>query len=279
MIRKLKSWAVIQKDKLLIWKSRNKNGLPIYTQGSRVYVYPTVEYYGMFVKNPYEPGSTKLFHAAIKPGATVLDIGAQVGYYSVLASKRAGPSGCVYSFEPDKNNFVMLQRNARENCLENIILEYKAVCSETGWREFYIASTPGLHSLYKHPSAKETQISTVECVKVDDYLAGRTIDVAKIDVEGAECDVLDGMQLTIARSPNVTLIVELNPKCLHKANKTVKDLISRLETMEFDVLKIDESNGTTSEIDTMEELEGLKRVNLICLKGDSPIKASSNNIQ
>lgn len=96
----------------------------------------------------YEPLMVKLFQERIKPGSTVLDIGAHIGYYTLLAAKRVGSSGKVYAFEPNKENIALLSRNVKINGFKNVILVEKAVADSTKKQKLFLNPlSSGMHSL------------------------------------------------------------------------------------------------------------------------------------
>ena len=75
----------------------------------------------------YEPEETRLFRSKCRPGDTVIDVGANVGWYTVIASKLVGKKGRVIAFEPEPVNFAILKKNVLANGCENVILELKAL--------------------------------------------------------------------------------------------------------------------------------------------------------
>src|SRR3989344_6832323 len=92
-------------------------------------------YYG-----EYEPFETNLFQQLIKTGDCVLDIGAHIGYYTLLASGLVGKKGKVFSFEPDPNNLVLLRKNVMVNELSNVVIVNKAVSNVNKRINFYCSS-------------------------------------------------------------------------------------------------------------------------------------------
>jgi len=145
----------------------------------------------------YETALLKTFAGAIYPGNAIYDVGANVGIYSLLASIRTGPAGSVYSFEPVERNLTYLRRHMALNRVENCTLVQAAVSDSDGTQRFAAAAWD--HSM-GHLSA-EGEIE-VRCVTLDSCIYGETgfrpPDVIKIDVEGAEREVLRGASRAIA---------------------------------------------------------------------------------
>ncbi|MGH7448831.1 MAG: FkbM family methyltransferase [Longimicrobiales bacterium] len=136
----------------------------------------------------YEPEQTRLFQDHIPAGATVLDIGAHVGYYTLLASVLAGAGGRVCAFEPDPMNHAFLRRHIALNHLGNVAVENVAVSDRGGTASFAFGTGSGTGRL----DAGGTL--AVRTVRLDDYCraSGLAPGFLKIDVEGAELNVLRG---------------------------------------------------------------------------------------
>jgi len=137
----------------------------------------------------------------LKAGGVLYDIGSNVGFFTVIGAKLVGPSGIVYAFEPVPDNVACIRRNVGMNRFANVELIEKAVSSESGRGELALAAYAGgaaLTSVSAPPDA--TTVISVDLVSVDDFAFGpgsRPPSVVKIDVEGAEIDVLKGMDRTL----------------------------------------------------------------------------------
>lgn len=169
---------------------------------------PSVIFYG-----EWEPKETLWFTRCVKPGDTVVDVGANVGHYTLLAAKLVGEQGRVFAFEPDPVSFALLERNVRLNGLRNVVLERKAVSNAPGRLLLYVAAeNKGDHRIYQ-PSDEERESVEVEAVTLDDYFAGdpRGVDFVKIDTQGAEVVILEGMQRMLRENRDLHLAVEYWP--------------------------------------------------------------------
>ncbi len=212
------------------------DGLPLYIYASRVSV-------ALYLLRPYEPFTTELFKDVIRPGATVLDIGAQYGYFSLVAARQVGPRGKVYAFEPVPANFELLQRNIGESGYGDIIRPVpKAVGEQHGERTMFLYEESGLHSMHRHPQASVRQTVSVECVTIDEFLAGQPVDVIKMDIEGTEPFALKGMEQTIARSGSLVLFAELAPVLLQQAGVTPHEYLEQLQRLGFEAQLIDDDS-------------------------------------
>lgn len=194
----------------------------------------------------YEPGTTRLFEEVVKPGMAVIDIGAHVGYYTLLAARQVGPTGRVFAFEPDQVNHELLQKNIRLNYYENVEVARIAVSDRVGWSPLYLtALDSGRNSMYHH-GLRERGSVIVETTTIDSFLESKDwprVDLIKIDVEGAELTVLDGMTQLLRRSDELKMIVEFNPALLQNAGVAPLQFLERLASPGWDVYLIDDVNG------------------------------------
>jgi FkbM family methyltransferase len=164
----------------------------------------------------WEPNETRWFVRSLRPGDVVVDVGANIGYYTLLGARLVGESGRVYAFEPDPASFEILARNVRLNGLDNVVLEQKAVSKEAGTLELFLAEhNKGDHRIYAVEGEDRPAIA-VEAVALDDYFADRPdgVDFVKVDAQGAEGVILDGMRGLIERSDELVMAFEYSPRAL-----------------------------------------------------------------
>ena len=137
----------------------------------------------------YEYSKQRLFAAAAKPGAVVYDVGANVGFYSLLAARRAGPAGTVVAFEPLLRNLLFLRRHLELNRVANVDVVEAAVSESTGLQSF---STEHHASMGRLATDGALQVRTVS---LDDvvFKDGRPRPhLIKMDIEGGEAAALRG---------------------------------------------------------------------------------------
>lgn len=177
----------------------------------------------------YEKSETEFFRTICHPGMTVLDIGANIGYYTAMALDGIGKEGKVIALEPDPENFAFLQRTVEANHASNVISVNKAASSSPGRLTLYTsASNRGDNRLYANDLC-EGEI-TVDLCTIDgllDNLGIESVDVIKMDVQGFEGHVIRGMKETLARSRKLTLLSEFWPFGLNSAKGP-----SPMETLE-----------------------------------------------
>jgi FkbM family methyltransferase len=157
----------------------------------------------------YEIKQTLYFKSLLRPGSVVFDIGANVGYYSLIAAPLVYPNGSVYAFEPVSQQFELLQENAKRNGFSQIFPHKIALSDKSGDAVIHLEDefNTGLASLRSASRTKLDEI--VSCVTLDDFVQSQALDrldVIKIDVEGHESAVLNGGHSTLERFHPVLLV-------------------------------------------------------------------------
>ena len=192
-----------------------------------------------FLAEAARPGTTyrELFVRNLRPGVTVVDGGAHVGLYTVLASRGVG-AGRVLAFEPDPYNFAALAANVRRLGRGNVALHRKALGDACGVAEFHLSRATIGSSLVRRGDA--AQVARVEVTTIDDELRDENPPalLVKLNVESAEPLVLDGMRETLDRIADVTMFVEIDPAGLRNAGFEPAELVARLESLGFRVSSI-----------------------------------------
>jgi FkbM family methyltransferase len=174
---------------------------------------------------------------------TVVDLGAHIGYYSVLAAMEVGPSGHVYAFEPDPFTLPLLRRNVQACGYEGVVTVVpKAVSNTAGKTELFLGRGSGITSIYRArdsrrgPVVVERGTATVETISLNAYFAELgwpPVDLVKMDIEGAERVALEGMLELARRNPRLRLIVEFCPQHIKDAGATPEELFKSLRRVGF----------------------------------------------
>lgn len=154
----------------------------------------------------WEPETTKIVKDNVKLGDVCLDVGASIGYFTLLFSRLVGKNGKVLSFEPTTNQIPYIKENIRKNGYSDIA----EVFNVGAWDKSDQVMLP-LNAGVKYDS---------KCVAIDDILESRGIkkvDFIKIDVDGPEPKVLKGLIRTIERNPNLKMVIEFYPKYIKDA--------------------------------------------------------------
>jgi len=197
----------------------------------------------------WEPYETEVLLSLLREGSVFLDLGANIGYYTVLASKRCGAQGRVHAFEPEPVNFALLERNVGLNGCENVKLVHAAASDVDGQAELYLSDfNQGDHRLY--PSETGREHVGVRTVSIDSYFSGSpaAVDLVKMDTQGCEARIVAGMSgLLAANRGRLAMIVEFWPFGLEGAGDDAASLIRRLEPFGFRVRQIDEIDRSLRE--------------------------------
>lgn len=185
----------------------------------------------LLIDGEWEPHVKKMLLRLIKPGMTVIDAGANFGYFTMLAAKLTGPDGRVYAFEPHPRNFEILHMNVAVNWYHDRVRAFPYALLDSAKR-LEMHTTPilaGVNSLFSKQveAVKLDQKVAVEAKTMDEIVHER-VDVMKIDVEGSEPFVFEGMKDVLARSPEITIVMEFNPPALKAAGKEPKQFLDWL---------------------------------------------------
>lgn len=225
----------------------------------------------------YEVGTKRLFESILRPGMIVADAGANIGYYTVLASRLVGRTGRVFAFECDPLNLKVLKQNVDRNQCENVLILSSAVSSEDGTRLFFSnREDPTQSSL--HPSSRALiEPVVVETVKLDSFFARLDwprVDLVKLDIEGAELAALRGMRGLLSRNPDLNLIVEYAPTLLRAAGVKPDNLLDYLWGLGYAIRVINDDASLTP-IGVLTRLFRLQggNVNFFCTRRD-PLELS-----
>ena len=138
-----------------------------------------------------------------------VDGGANMGGYSMLASRRVGASGTVFAFEPEPRNFEQLSR--RMASWRNVVVIPKAIAGYSGEARLHLDTFHAGHSLRELGTDKSV---TVAVTTLDDFVRARGLpglDVVKLDIEGAELDAIDGMRTPLSGVRRPVIVCEIHP--------------------------------------------------------------------
>lgn len=199
------------------------------------------------VVDRYERATTELFKKLLQPGMIFVDVGANIGYFSLLAAKLVGPEGKVYAFEPEPGNHDLLRKNIELNSYSNIQAIQKAVSDKSESTLLFLSALDtGSHSLYSEAARGLQESVEITTTTIDEFLESEgwpSIDLMKIDVEGAELVVLAGMENLVKRSPNIKLVIEYCPFLIQSTGANPSDLLTKLSSMELQIQIIDDRKG------------------------------------
>jgi FkbM family methyltransferase len=142
----------------------------------------------------------------LRPGMVAFDVGANIGYLAMYLRHRIGPSGQLFCFEPEPENYAELESNLRRNHLDNC----HAIAAAVGAQEGTVSFAQGLNG---HVTPDGTPGLSVPVITLDRFVEQRRlprVDFVKIDVEGFEVDVLNGMKALLSRPDKPLLYIEVH---------------------------------------------------------------------
>lgn len=184
----------------------------------------------------WEPFETELLRRNLKPGDRVLDVGANIGYFSLLSAACVGEEGRVYAFEPEPQNFALLEENIALNGYQGRITPCRAALgSAPGTGRLYLSPDNfGDHQLHEETPGRDSV--PVALAVGAEWFRGREsrLDLVKVDVQGAEYEVVQGLfPLLSASSPGLRILLELTPGSLRQAGSSGRALVQRLAALEL----------------------------------------------
>lgn len=183
----------------------------------RIYAAASDAAVGRYVQaDNYEREVAEVFRRTLRPGMAVLDIGANIGYFTMLSAALVGPSGYVLAIEPNPANARLLEASRRQNGFAQVTVAQLAAAPATGLLVLHASHSNGSTSAL--PAAADANAvlgaQTVPCLRPDALVpAGQRIDLIKVDVEGAEYAALSGCTALLARDRPV-IISEFSPGML-----------------------------------------------------------------
>lgn len=190
-----------------------------------------------------EPGTGDVLRRLVQPGMVVADVGANIGLLTLIMAWAAGPSGKVIAFEPEAIPRANLEKMRHLNGLSWVEVRDQAVGAQAGQLTFHVSDIIGHSSLYALPETEGSREIQVEVVRLDDVAPAKRMDVVKIDVEGAELDVLAGMSGLIAKNKDLAIVAEFGPEHLGRVGQTPAQWFKAFADAGFKAYIIDEATG------------------------------------
>jgi len=193
-------------------------------------------------KGIYDPLMTKVLQDIIKPGMNVIDIGANIGYFTLILADQVGSAGLVLAIEPEQRNFDLLERNVGLNgYLTRVQCIQVAISNENSVGTLFISDKYyGSHVLVNQSlDVTEGRLVRIKTVTLDHLFKEHIIHFVKVDVQGVELDVLEGME-TLLNYEDIILLFQFIPYALIKCGRRPEDLLAKLVEHRFRLWDIDE---------------------------------------
>ena len=204
-----------------------------------------------------------LLQKFLKPGQHFLDLGANIGWYTVLGSFITGDRGRVYAFEPDKNNFALLEQNCQINNCNNTVLENYIVSDITGTERLYRnPENFGDHSLGKNTHLRCFNYHTeshcdIKSLRLDqyfDYENFSAIALIKMDTQGSEPKIVRGLEKLLTKH-RPTIIMEYSPGHIYDVGNSPFEIFAFIENFRYQPYHIIEHGIEPCEIKPLDAIE------------------------
>lgn len=237
--------------------------------GSRSYLYAPE-----FASQSYEQDTFLFSQSLIHPGMTIVDLGAHIGLYSLLAANLVGQKGRVYAFEPLPSNYALLLKNISTNGYEDIIKGVnKAVSDKPDPVSLFLGERDsGENSMYAVPGVG-TESVVVTATTLDNFFNSEgwpAVDLIKMDIEGAEKAALDGMKELVKRNQSLKLIIEFNPGLQAAAGVSNEEFFDTLTGVGFQKIWVLQNGlqliSIPQHIPRLVQMAGNSYINLFCEK-------------
>jgi FkbM family methyltransferase len=225
----------------------------------------------VFVTGRYEPNEFCLLSRLLKPGMTFIDIGANIGLYTLFAARRVGEAGCVLAIEPSVREMHILKDNVEQNALGSIRLHAVALSDRASAVELLVASSQnsGHNTLgaFGYNTALDHK-ERVRTMRLDELVQSEKlsrVDMIKMDIEGAELAALRGAGESLERFRPVVLL-ELSDRALQHQGSTSADVLALLAQHGYRCFGFAVDTGLPTPLEPREHFDS---ENIIAVSGDS----------
>lgn len=199
--------------------------------------------YDLIIDGIREPNSTRFVNNLLKKGETVIDLGANIGYYVLMESKIIG-NGKVYAIEPEIKNFNILKKNVKLNNRYNVEFMNAAVGDKNGFDYMNISSYSNMHTLYKNEDSKDYKYNRiigkrkVRVITLDWFCKKHKItpNFVRMDVQGYEHHIIKGMKNLLKQKKPLRIFMELHPQMMTQEHTL--SMLNMLKNNGFGIIKM-----------------------------------------
>ena len=213
-------------------------------EGSKIYVNPQEEGMAKFLltSGVFEQHETAFFRSLLRPGMVVTDIGANIGYYTLIASQHVQEAGRVFAFEPDPRNFELLAKSVQVNGYTNVTPINKALSDSVGTIRLFIDRRNFANNSLAVGNVPDSAGTVeVECTTLDEFFAAtphQRPDIIKMDAQGAEGLILAGADRVLSGGP-MKVLLEFWPFGLNNVGSDPVEFLRRFVGYGFGLSVID----------------------------------------
>lgn len=210
----------------------------------------------------------QLLEKLVEPGMQVLDVGANIGLYSLLLARLAGRIGCVLAFEPEPNLFAILRENCVSNNATNIVAFPCALGRVKRLASFHRSAFNSGDNRLGHALGEDNALE-VRVERFDDLQPNSKPDFVKIDVQGHELAALSGMERALSANPNVRVFFEFSPSALRKAETDPDQLLEFFRERGFALYETEGARlkRLRNSRQLISDLRGRRYTNLLAARG------------
>jgi len=231
-------YSKIKKEKLIIKE----------IQGSKMYL--NLNDFGLskylFLNGIREPECTKIMKEELKEGMTIVEIGANIGYYALMEASIIGKKGKIYAIEPFPSNFDLLGKNVKLNSYNDIVeLHQLAIGDKTGLTNLFVSDKHNLCNMLQNDADSCVE---VPAVTFDEFIKDKKLpDMIRMDIEGFEYFILDGMKKTMEKCKSCKMFIEVHPYQMYEKGLDYKKPLETLFDYGFKPTYIIKEHGPQKE--------------------------------
>ena len=181
----------------------------------------------------YDKFGEDFLKTQINEGDTIIDLGANIGYWTLFFAQLVGKSGKVFAFEPEPTLFEILKKNVEVNEFKNITLIQKAVSNISKKGKLFLSSNPNDHRIFDATGTRNS--INIDTISLDEYFSSNDlqIDFIKSNIQGADFSAIEGSKNILEKSKNVKIMAEFSPFMLVEFNKNPEDFLDLLLDDDF----------------------------------------------
>ncbi|MHB8147005.1 MAG: FkbM family methyltransferase [Vulcanimicrobiaceae bacterium] len=254
-----------------------------------VSLHDTIVSFEILLYRKWQPFETMIYEQLVRPDDYVVDVGANIGFFTVLFAELVGDAGRVLAIEPEPGNIRLLRKNIEAGgALQVVTVAETAVGADSGVASLYKASSgnQGDHRMYFTPERpglappKQREAVEVPVARVDDLVSEwPRVDFIKMDIQGFEAQALKGMQHLLEANPDVILFTEFWPFGIRAAGSDPFAFLAELRFFGFEIWEMSVSKGPLNEVVRSDDRQFVERIepnrqeaNLLCARTEKSIR-------